>query len=127
MEDGKVLLTRARELEARIVSEAERIEADRRLPKELVRELAHLGFFRTCLPRSLGGLELHPATQVDLFAELSRLDGSTGWCVMIGATSAVVAAYLPKDAAAEIYGKNADVVTGGVFAPRGTAVPVEGG
>src|SRR5207244_5707152 len=45
---------------------------------------------------------------------------------MIGATSGVAAAYLPADAAREIYGP-ADVVTGGVFAPHGRAVVTDGG
>jgi len=52
---------------------------------------------------------------------------SAGWSAMIGATSGVAAAYLPIDAAREIYGERQDVVTGGVFAPSGRANAVDGG
>ena len=45
---------------------------------------------------------------------------------MIGATSGLISGYLPPRRRREIYGRP-DVVTGGVFAPRGEAVVVDGG
>ena len=39
-----------------------------------------LGAFRLAVPRAYGGLELDPMTQVRVVEELSRLDGSVGWC-----------------------------------------------
>ena len=77
-------------------------------------------------PACLRGREIEPADLVETIEAVARADGSTGWCVMIGATSGMVAAYLPDDEARAIY-RSSDVVTGGVFAPRGTATPVEGG
>ena len=38
---------------------------------------------------------------------------------MIGATSGLLSAYLPESEARAIYGASPDVITGGVFAPRG--------
>jgi alkylation response protein AidB-like acyl-CoA dehydrogenase len=105
---------------------ADRIEQDRRLPAELVRAFTEAGVFRLCVPRALGGLEVDPATLIRAGETLAQADGSAGWCAMIGATSGVASAYLPEAAAREIYG-SADAVTGGTFAPHGTATVVDGG
>ena len=45
------LLEVARRFRPRILAEADRIEASRRLPEDLARELAHAGFFRIFLPK----------------------------------------------------------------------------
>jgi alkylation response protein AidB-like acyl-CoA dehydrogenase len=84
------------------------------------------GLFRLCLPRTLGGHEADPALLLQVIEEVARADGSTGWCVMIGATSGLVSAYLPDEAGREIYGAPG-AVSGGVFAPVGQAVEVPGG
>jgi alkylation response protein AidB-like acyl-CoA dehydrogenase len=57
---------------------------------------------------------------------LARGDGAAGWCVAIAATSGLLLGYLPPAAAAEVFA-TPETVLGGVFAPRGRAVPVEGG
>jgi alkylation response protein AidB-like acyl-CoA dehydrogenase len=58
---------------------------------------------------------------------LAQADGAAGWSAMIGATSGVASAYLPEAAAREIYGAGPDVISGGAFAPHGTATVVDGG
>lgn len=115
------LIERTRSVLPAVRAAAERTEQGRRVPPEVVAELTAAGAFRVCLPASLGGEESHPATLVRLVEEVARADGSTGWCVAIGATSSLAAAYLPEHAAHEIYGTDASAVTGGVFAPRGRA------
>ncbi len=99
---------------------APEIEAARQLPADLAGKLIQAGAFRLCVPRSLGGLEADPAQLLSAIETVATFDGSAGWCVMIGATSGMTAAYLDPATAREIYG-DADVVTGGVFAPRGKA------
>jgi alkylation response protein AidB-like acyl-CoA dehydrogenase len=123
---GPSLLEAARALCPEIRTRADEIEHGRRVPLDLVRRFADAGVFRMGIPRDLGGHETNVATMLDLIEEVARADGSTGWVVMIGVTSGLVSGYLPLDAAREIYGP-ADVVTGGVYAPRGEAVVVEGG
>lgn len=110
----------------RIRAAADQIEAGRRLPLELVHALADAGVFRLLVPRALGGAEAHPGRLIEVIEAIAAADGSAGWCAMIGATSGVVSAYLPDDVAREIYG-DPRLVTGGVFAPFGTAVPEAGG
>ena len=105
---------------------ADASESERRLAAPVVDALRAAGLFRLCVPADLGGLEAHPSTLVDCIEAVSRGDGAAGWCLMIGATSGAAAAFLPPTGAEEIYGDPA-VITGGVFAPNGTAAATEGG
>jgi alkylation response protein AidB-like acyl-CoA dehydrogenase len=104
-----------------------RIEHERRLPLEVVAELAAMGFFALCVPRSLHGEETQPTTLIRVIEELARGDAAAAWCVMIGATSGLVAGWLEKGAAHEIFARAPEVVAGGVFAPLGRAVGAPGG
>jgi alkylation response protein AidB-like acyl-CoA dehydrogenase len=114
----------ARALEPEIRARAAEIEQARGLPSDLVQRLAAAGLFRCLLPGNLGGLELDPQAALDAMAAIGHADASAGWCVMIGATAGMTAAWLPSAVAAEIHA-GPDTVTGGVFAPMGRAV-VEG-
>ncbi|MEM0986589.1 MAG: acyl-CoA dehydrogenase family protein [Pseudomonadota bacterium] len=99
----------------------EDIEAGRRLPADLAAALASAGVFRMVTPRAYGGLELSPREIVETVEILATADASVGWCAMIGATTAMNAAYMAPEFAEEIYGDPA-IITGGVFAPMGKAV-----
>lgn len=103
-----------------IRARAAEIERARRLPGDLAQSLAQAGLFRMAIPKSIGGLELEPALILRAIEAAGAADASVGWCLMIGATSAMTAAYLPTAVAREIFGR-ADVITGGVFAPAGRA------
>ncbi len=116
----------ARALAVQASAAAETTERDRRLPVDLVDALKAAGLFRLCVPAAVGGLEADVLTLVRAVEEVARGDGSAGWCVSIGATSGALAAYLPEDAAREVYG-SPDTVCGGVFAPKGKAVSEDGG
>ncbi len=119
-------LEAVRALAPAIRQRSDEIEQERRVPLDLVHGLAEAGAFRMCIPRTLGGGECDVATLLAVIEEAARADGSTGWVVMIGATSGLISGYLPIETAREIYGRP-ETITGGVFAPRGEAVPVEGG
>jgi indole-3-acetate monooxygenase len=101
-------------------------ERDRRLAEPLVAALADAGLFRLCVPAAAGGLEAHPGTLVAAVRALAAGDAAAGWCVAIGATSGLVAGYLPEAAARAIYADPATMVAG-VFAPKGRATPEPGG
>ena len=110
-------MTDLAELAARLAPESERA---RRLPDELVAAMVEAGVFRMLVPEAVGGLERHPAELVSTVAELARGDGAAGWCAAIGATSGLLAGYLPETSAREIYA-DPRAISGGVFAPRGRA------
>lgn len=104
-------------LAARLAPETERA---RRLPDELVAAMTDAGIFRMLVPQAAGGLERHPDELVRTVAELARGDGAAGWCAAIGATSGLLAGYLPPESAREIYA-DPRAISGGVFAPLGRA------
>ncbi|MFY0523254.1 acyl-CoA dehydrogenase family protein [Archangium gephyra] len=120
------VLASIRELAPRVAARSEEIETARRLPADLAQELARAGLFRMIVPEAYGGLEMHPALVIEALETLARADGSTGWCVMIGAATAMCSGWLPETQARAIYGVP-DVITGGVAAPMGRAELVEGG
>ena len=98
-----------------------RIEADRRLPREAVEVLVAAGVYKLFVPTALGGRAASTREAVELIEALSRVDGSIGWCAMIGATSSLMWEFLDPATAREIYGP-ADAITSAVFAPMGKAV-----
>jgi alkylation response protein AidB-like acyl-CoA dehydrogenase len=114
------LLEASRALQPRIRPRSAEIEAARRLPADIVEELARAGLFRMLVPRVFGGGEIAPLTMIRAIEEIARADGAAGWCVMVGASTGLLAAYLEEDVAREVYGDPL-TVTAGVFAPMGRA------
>jgi alkylation response protein AidB-like acyl-CoA dehydrogenase len=114
------ILASIQDLAPTIKARATEIEQARRMPADLARSLAAAGLFRMAVPQQAGGLEIEPAAMLRAIEAAGAADASVGWCVMIGATSGVTAAYLPTPLAREIFGP-ADSIVGGVFAPMGKA------
>lgn len=107
-------------------AEAVTHERDRKLSASLVEVLAQAGVFRMLMPKDSGGLEVSPRTLVETIETVAAADGAAGWCVMIGATSGLAAAFLQPDAAAKMFADPLGVAAG-VFAPSGRALKVAGG
>jgi indole-3-acetate monooxygenase len=76
-------ITLAREPAPAVAAAADEAERIRRIPEPLLAELHESRLFRMLYPRSIGGDEVEPAAYIDAVAELSRADGSVGWCVSI--------------------------------------------
>lgn len=114
-------LDAARALQNELAERAQEMEDVRRLPADLATKLAEGGLFRMITPSAYGGLECSPREIVDAVEAVAEANASAGWCVMIGATTAMNAAYMDPDTAREVY-NSATTITGGVFAPMGKAV-----
>ena len=123
--NGAELLATAREFRPHILSRRDAIEASRRLPEDLARELARAGFFRIFLPAAYGGLDLTPMEGITIFEELAKADASVAWCVWNGNTH-WTAAQLSPEAAHAIH-DDRDVVTANSTRPSGQAHVVENG
>src|SRR5713226_2491292 len=95
---GTPTIEAARVFRARILAQRELIEASRRLPEDLARELARAGFFRIFLPEAYGGLDLTPMDGIAVFEELARADASVAWCVWNGNTHWTAAQLSPEAA-----------------------------
>ena len=98
------------------------------LPQASVDALYDSGLLRLKLPLVLGGAEADLVTQLDVLEEVSRIEPSAGWCLMIGAASlGGLGAFLPDDAIEEVFFGGMPPRAAGVAAPLGTAAPVKGG
>jgi alkylation response protein AidB-like acyl-CoA dehydrogenase len=120
------LLTAARALVPRIQACADQIEHDRQLPAPLVEALAEAGLFRMLLPRALDGYEVDPATFACVVEEIAGADASTAWCLSQGSGCSMVAAYLERPVAWEMFGRDPRAVLAWGPGPA-RAVAVAGG
>ena len=76
------LSTELRRLAREGVIDAARFDTDEAVPDEVLRALAHAGFFALTIPKRYGGLGLSNSAYARLFGELAALDASLG--VIIG-------------------------------------------
>ncbi|MPZ98568.1 MAG: hydroxylase [Dehalococcoidia bacterium] len=115
-------LAAAQHLRPRIQEMAPVIEAERRLPSELVEEMRAAGLFHMFLPRDLGGSETDPILANRVVEEVSAADGSAGWCVMLAGQSGLFSGYLQPEYAREVWGNGQ--IAAGTARPIGRAVVV---
>src|SRR6266404_8641540 len=122
---GAALLEAAKTFRSRILAERDHIEAARRIPEDMARDLAHAGFFRIHLPEAYGGLDLAPMQAMEIFEELARADASVAWCVWNSNTHWTIAQLSPE--AAQTIHADRDVVTANSTRSSGQAQVVAGG
>ena len=123
---GPDLLAAARRLEPLVAELRDRFDQDRQLPPRLVDELHAANLFRMWLPRAIGGAELPPLAFLAVIEELSRQDGSLGWCAVIPAGYGRLAGALEEDVARKIFATGMGVLVG-TLNPTGKAVAAPGG
>lgn len=121
------VLDAVRALAPQITARAPEIEAARRLPRDLIRDLTAAGCFRMLVPRSHRGEGFDLPSAMSVIEELSRADASVAWTTMNLAGGWINLGAIPRATFDMLYAKGPDVIIGGVFAPSGTAVPVKGG
>jgi alkylation response protein AidB-like acyl-CoA dehydrogenase len=93
------------------------------VPKATVTALADAGLHGLMVPKEVGGSETPIVECIDAVAEVSRADGSTGWCLMANiATIAFFGAWGGDDFARELFAEGVPLAAG-QFAPNGTAEP----
>nr|WP_294504942.1 acyl-CoA dehydrogenase family protein [uncultured Rhodopila sp.] len=125
-DEASDLLDAARGLEPLVGSLRDGLDKARQLPPELVEAIGNAQLFSMWLPRALGGPELPPLSFLEVIEELSRQDGSVGWCTVIPAGYGRLAGGMAQDAASEIFGSGRAVLVG-TLNPAGKAEPVPGG
>jgi alkylation response protein AidB-like acyl-CoA dehydrogenase len=102
-------------------------EQIRRVPPRVVKALAAAGLLQMYLPHSIGGPELAPLTVFRAIEELSKADGSIGWCAMIATDVSLFMGWLPVEIGRQFCGQPADFRGAGSLRPLGRADPVDGG
>lgn len=120
------LVKAARALGPLLREHADEAEHERRLPLPVVQAMRAAGIFRMTMPRSWGGLEADPLTQLRVIEALAEANGAAGWAAMIGCDGGFASARLDQHTARELYG-DIDAPTAFVVAPDGRALPVAGG
>ena len=123
----KRLLLEIADMAPAISRRAGEMEAQRRIPRDLIDTLQTIGAFRLFIPRSHGGLELDLPAGLRIIEALARIDGSVGWTAMIGATIHIIASFLPRQTYEQVYGNGPDVMLAGSSQPGGTAEATDGG
>ena len=114
-------LDAARDLFDTLDAAAARVPAGEPMAESSLDALEGAGLYGPMVPKAVGGLELPLADVVDMYAEVSRADGSTGWCYFAAdVAAAFFGAYLPDEGADEVFAGGVPVVAG-QFAPNGTA------
>jgi alkylation response protein AidB-like acyl-CoA dehydrogenase len=104
---------------------ADDVEVERRLPEELVLALRGTGINRLALPVALGGFEASVVETVDVFERIAAVDGSTGWCAVIGAGSNFFGGYITEAGARDVFA-DPDQGSATMFAPCGKVARVGG-
>ena len=125
-DNGPELLDAARKLEPLVRSLSGGFDRDRQLPQSLVEAIGRANLFSMWLPRVLGGPELSPIAFLEVIEELSRQDGSVGWCTVIPAGYGRLAGAMSLDTATEIFGSGRSILVG-TLNPTGKAIAVPGG
>lgn len=115
------LLQAATDVGEVVEAHADRAEQQRRLPAALVRALRDAQLLRMAVPAEYGGPEADPVTLMRCIETVAASDGAAGWCTMIASTTSSMSMFMHPEFAEQIFA-DPKTVTGGVFAPNGTAV-----
>ena len=111
-----------------IRAEAEQAEIDRRLGDKTVEALRATGLLRMLLPAHYGGGELRLGETFAVGEALSRINGSAGWNLQIGATTAMLANDLADETARdEVLGDRRAIIAGTINFMNIKARRVDGG
>jgi indole-3-acetate monooxygenase len=105
----------------------EEAEQLRQTPPTLAAAITKAGIYQMYLPRSMGGPETPPLTAFRVVEELSKIDGSVGWCAMIATALSMSVGRLPVEVGRELAGTPADYRAAGSARPGGRAWQVPDG
>lgn len=86
------------------------------------------GIFRVQRPTELGGIEVDPITEMEVFEAVTAADTASGWCAFIGSgNAAMLGAYLPDGGVTRVFDNGDQLCGAGSFFPAGVAVAENGG
>jgi indole-3-acetate monooxygenase len=122
------VLDAVQEILPEIADRSADFERDRRVGTDVLDRLLKAGTFRMLLPERLGGEGLNLLQTSRVLEAIARADASTAWTVMVGADFPVFMSHFSSETCEEFYGSaGADTLARGAFAPKGIAVPADGG
>lgn len=99
----------------------------RRLPEESVDALTEIGAFRIFTQRHFGGIEGGAQMLAEVARTLGQYCPASAWVTVISNGSVLLANRYPTKAVERVFGDNRDTRVASIFAPSGSAVPIDGG
>ena len=117
----------AKALAPQIRAARDEMQSRCRVPKSLAQGMAQAGLFQLYVPRVIGGPETDPITAFRAVEELSKVDGSVGWCSFVASAVSIYAGWFPAELGRELFGQPLDVRGAGSFRPTGNAQRIDGG
>jgi alkylation response protein AidB-like acyl-CoA dehydrogenase len=106
-----------------LVDQNARAAGDQPVPQSTVDAFVDADLHAVMAPRAVGGLEASVVDAIDVFAEISRANGSAGWCLMANAaTIALFGAWVADDFAKTLFADGVPLAAG-QLAPNGIATP----
>src|SRR5215471_7976122 len=106
-------VARARAVGPAVAAVADEIERSQEIPAPELAQLHESRIYRMLLPRSVGGDQVEPWVYFRAVEEISRFDGSVGWNMFVANSSALIAPFIPLEAARRIYGDPRGVISWG--------------
>jgi alkylation response protein AidB-like acyl-CoA dehydrogenase len=110
-----------------ILANLEQIDSEAQLPPDLSAAMAKKNLFSMYVPECLGGPESDPITAFHVVEEISKADGSAGWCAFNGSAVTSAISRVSVEAAKEIFGDPPVVSGSGSARPTGNAKITSGG
>lgn len=121
-------ISRARSIAGLVRQEAATTESNGTLSQKVVEAMKDLELFWMLVPTELGGGGIKLTAAIEILAEITCADGSSGWTLMANSTqTAIAAAYCGPAAVEAMFGDRRRAITAGMFGPGGKSVEVEGG
>ncbi len=108
-----------------IIKEAIRCENAGKLTQPMLELAREKKLFHSAVPHELGGHQMDILPLMELFEKASRLDGSFGWLITLGAGAGIFAAYMEPSFASRIFTQPAAFIAGSGY-PSGRAIPQNG-
>ncbi len=107
--------------------EAERIEQNRSIPKEIIKRVKSTGIFRLVKPRLFGGLEENPTVMIDVLSQLAMGCASTAWVSAVCGLHPWMLGTFPLAAQEDVWLDDVDTFITGTYAPSNQAQKVRDG
>ena len=121
------LIQAAKSFVPTILANLEQIDSNAQLPAELAKAMADKQLFSMYVPKCLGGPESDPITAFHVVEEISKADGSAGWCAFNGSAVTSAISRVSIEAAKEIFGDHPIVKGSGSARATGNAKVAPGG
>ena len=122
------LLASVKHLAPLLAAEADENERLRHLSDPAYGAMQAAGLWHMLTPRALGGSELPFSDGLAVAEQVARVDGASGWCVMVaGVQHGTCGSLIVEEGCREVFAEGLATNIAGQGIPRGTARAVEGG